>query len=201
MPLAFRYILVFLAGVICGAALLNSLASPDAGAPGEARNAVTTAVDLAPPQPAEAVPEKAVPDPLSTAIDEMVSGYETQSIPDAYRNSIGPIVRRPTFGEIYRKFESEPVDEPWAWAMEHGLNDFIAVHGPRSGEVFDFVQCRSSYCVVAGYKLDSMEASGASIISELTSQSWWQGGASAYSSSSSEQDRRRFVVLLPGYED
>ena len=196
-----RYTLVFLAGITCGAILTSIVIS----------RIENEALQTHPP--ADSVAEQTPPAETGDAHDSsnmvqapphVASQYDgdaSAKIPDNYRDTIGPASRQPTFAEQYQQFEAEPIDGSWAAAMENGLNNYTAVHGPASGEVFEFVQCRSSYCVVAGYKIEGDERTGASIIGDLARQPWWQGAASAYSSWGREDDQQRFVVLLPRYED
>jgi hypothetical protein len=117
-------------------------------------------------------------------------------IPEQYRQTIGPVIRVPAFGERFMAFEGEPVDVPWAQAMETGLNDFIAVQGPQSSSVVEFIQCRSTACVIAGYSIPNQEGLDASILGDLRKQSWWEGGRTSSTHLARDDGTRSFVILI-----
>ena len=127
--------------------------------------------------------------------------YDAPIIPESYRQTIGPVVRHISFGERYQEFEAEPIDISWAQAMEAGIHDFIANHGPKYGEVFEFVQCRSLSCVLAGYTIPGHEVQGASVIGTLSRQPWWQASRKASSTHSSAEGRTTFVTIIPRYDE
>lgn len=144
-----------------------------------------------------------IAEPTSTLTPRAIapSGQVKPEIPESYREIIGPVVQDISFGQRFRDFEAEPIDDSWAHAMEAGINNFVAVHGPGSGEVFEFVQCRSSNCVLAGYTIHGQEPHGASVIGELGRQPWWQGGQAASSTYGSGDNRTSFVVLIPRFDE
>ena len=127
--------------------------------------------------------------------------YDAPMIPESYRETIGPVVRSISFGERIQDFEAEPVDVSWAQAMEIGINDFIASHGPEYGEVFEFVQCRSSSCVLAGYTIPGYESQGASVIGTLRRQPWWQASGRASSTHRDGEGRISFVTIIRRYDE
>lgn len=197
-----RYLTCFIVGVICGVYFMSLNQSDEP---------ILSLAEEGPP-PAEAVATHPSESQASVgeAVDSTPSGPDvayfdelptTPTIPDAYRKALGPVVRHKSFGERYEEFEAEPIDGAWAQAMEYGINDFIAVHGPSSNEVFDFIQCRSSSCVLAGYTDLGREPNGASIIGDLSRQSWWQGGGRASSTNSVDGSRRTFVIFIARYND
>ena len=138
------------------------------------------------------------PSPKDHAAQESITIVDQRSpqIPEQYRQTIGPVVRPPTFGERFRAFEAEPVDVPWAQAMETGLNDFMAVQGPQSSSVIEFIQCRSTACVIAGYSIPTQEGLDASILGDLRKQSWWEGGHTSSTRLSRDDGSISFVILL-----
>lgn len=129
------------------------------------------------------------------------SSQSAPEIPESYRETIGPAVQHISFGERYRKFEAEPVDDSWAQAMEIGISDFVAIHGPESGEVFEFFQCRSSSCVLAGYKRPGQVTHDASVVGELSRQPWWQGSQKSSATYLDRDGRMSFVVLIPRFDE
>lgn len=207
------HILIFLAGLICGCALMALTASTvDLGrvvAPRSERADALPAPLLEDIEQGTNIQQHVdrsldtTTEQLSTPPPAPIARHEEVSleIPESYRATIGPVVQHISFGEKYRDFEAEPIDGSWAYAMESGISDFIAIHGPESGEVFEFVQCRSSNCVLAGYTLLGREPSGASVIGQLSRQPWWQGGQKASSTHNSGEDRTSFVVLIPRIDE
>ncbi len=207
------YALIFSAGVACGVAL-TVYKYPDNGpglSPGPSADVAELSAHEQPPED-EALSiangrqedrQEVISGALSTEVRTASATADLvhPEIPESYRATIGPVVQHVSFGEKYQDFEEEPIDEPWAIAMETGINDFIAIHGPASGEVFEFVQCRSSHCVLAGYTLAGQEPRGASVIGQLSDQPWWQGAREASSTYSSGNDRTSFVILIPRFED
>jgi hypothetical protein len=196
-----RYVLSFVAGMACGGFLVSVNKS---GVP-------TTVSDALPPEEVATVAlgqtdlegstyhANGSP-PSDRGAASLDVSIPAPVIPGSYRDTIGPIVAHKSYGEQYRDFEAEPIDGSWAQAMEIGINDFIAIHGPSSNEVFEFVQCRSSNCVLAGYKDPSQEPQGASIIGDLSRQPWWQGGGSASSTNTIKDGRRSFVIFISRYD-
>lgn len=83
--------------------------------------------------------------------------------------------RSPTFAERHEKFASEDRDESWAFAMEAGIQNFLAVHAPVSGIVIESVECRSESCEVSGYLSDDTDGINSAIFG-FTSEHWWDGG-------------------------
>lgn len=125
-----------------------------------------------------------------------IGNQSSPQIPEQYRQTIGPVVQPPTFGERFKAFEDEPVDVPWARAMETGLNDFIAVQGPQNSSVVEFIQCRSTACVIAGYSIPNQEGLDASILGDLRKQSWWEGGRTSSTHLGRDDGTRSFVIMI-----
>lgn len=208
-----NHILIFLAGLVCGGILTaitilavdpNELEIPPSD------RADTPAVRLSEEanvgqyyqrDPSDVLDTEAIASPKKAPAAITMSGQAIPEIPESYRETIGPAVEHISFGERFRDFEAEPIDESWAYAMEMGINDFVAAHGPESGEVFEFVQCRSSNCVLAGYTLHGQEPQGASVIGELGKQPWWQGGQEASSTFRGGEDRISFVIFIPRFTE
>ena len=197
-----RHAIPFAAGLICGGLLVSTFHAANQGS--------SSSVELVDEVPALEKPKPAVSvhvEEQSTQPNETVETATSAlkqsgvAIPESYRRTIGPVVQPPTFGERFKAFEAEPIDGPWAQAMEAGMNNFVAAHGPDYGSVIEFIQCRTSICVIAGYTIPNHEGLSASIIGELRKQSWWQGGNSSSSNLGSEDGRTSFVILIDRYVD
>ena len=213
MPRFLVYAMIFSAGAACGVAL--TVHRDPIGTPG------ATSVSPTEESEAQANVRPLEQSAYSSTVDDLEDTQDTVSgvpstetmadiatnnrlvpqIPGYYRATIGPVPQHVTFGERYRVFETESIDEPWAFAMEAGINDLIANHGPGSGEVVEFVQCRYSYCALAGYTHDGQEPRGASAIGQLSKQPWWQGSRAMFVNYTDENGRTSFVVLIPRFED
>ncbi len=195
-----RHAIPFAAGLICGGLLVSEFQTPVQRTSPNVKMAeeIPTLENQKIEFPIQSVE---VPTARNAEI-ESAPNTPTQSnstIPDWYRETIGPAVQPPTFGEKFKDFEAEPIDVPWAEAMEVGMNNFVAARGPDYGSVIEFIQCRTSKCVLAGYTIPNHEGLSASIIGELRRQSWWQGGGSSSSNLSTGDDRTSFVILIDRY--
>lgn len=117
-------------------------------------------------------------------------------LPSSYKEMIGPLeTRRPTFSERHQRFANEPRDEPWAAAMEAGINDYLATLGAERGMVFEYVECQTKTCEVAGYVVDEKYGSGG-VPDELLEQPWWQGGMARSSRHFDIGGVRYFVTII-----
>jgi len=125
--------------------------------------------------------------------DAVVEKLESKpKIPLMYRQAIGPVRRTYSFGESYILFETEPVDEAWAYGMEAGISDYLSRLGPDSGAVFEFVQCRSTACAIAGYVVEGGRDQTAMMVDRMRHEPWWDAGGTSKSIGGEEQ----FVILL-----
>jgi len=114
------------------------------------------------------------PDPLSEEPEIRM--------PSHYKEMIGPVrPRQVAFSERHANFASEPRNEPWAFAMETGINDFIAKLDPPLGLVVEYVECRARTCEIAGYRTGGDSDDGRAL-NHLVQQPWWQGGNAISSS-------------------
>lgn len=122
---------------------------------------------------------------------------EPARIPRIYREIIGPVYHLgPTLPELHAMFEREPRDETWAYAMEAGINDYIANRWAGDGTVVEYVECRSQHCEIAGYVHDGYENKSASILGAIRKEGWWQGGNSTHSTGGNIDGLNRFVIIL-----
>lgn len=99
-------------------------------------------------------------------------------LPMKYAEQIGVArSRRPSFSERHAQFAAEQRNESWAFAMEAGIQNFLAAHAADSGIVIESVECRSKSCEVAGYVSDESDGINSTIYG-FTSEHWWDGGNS-----------------------
>ncbi len=117
-------------------------------------------------------------------------------LPEAYRRFLGPPVPRLTFAERFALFESESIDESWALPMEAGMSNYIAAHGPEAGTVFEYVQCRSNWCVLAGYILPGHADQTSQLVSPMRNEIWWQGGNWISSHGGKIGENEAFVIMM-----
>ena len=131
---------------------------------------------------------------------EMPSPRLEMDIPEAYLRIVGSTRPHLSFGERVGQFQTEPRDEIWASAMEAGINSYVAASAPTAGAVFEYIQCRSTACILAGYVIDGKERQSASMLGELQSQGWWDGGNSSHSMGGTVGEQDAFVILFPRYD-
>ena len=121
-------------------------------------------------------------------------------IPSAYRDLVDPIPRhRPSPLEIHAIFEKEPRDETWAAAMEAGIRDHYARFGAAEKTVVEYVECRSKYCEIAGFREKDFSGVTGRVFSDMTKSGWWQadGGDNYISGHADGVDR--FVIIVTRY--
>ena len=91
-----------------------------------------------------------------------------------------PIPKKLTPSELYEGFLNDSRDEAWAYPMELGINQYIARRGGDFDAEFEFVECRSRYCTIAGVVYGGGQDTVNEFMAEMTQSGWWQinGGAS-----------------------
>lgn len=106
--------------------------------------------------------------------DIQQADFVTQEpMPRVYRDMIGPLTEQTAASEpydLYAAFAREGRDEPWAVAMESGIANWSAGRNPSAEAVIDYVECRSSFCVVAGHS--STGSTG--FLGTMRDEGWWQ---------------------------
>lgn len=144
----------------------------------------------APPETANAV---ALADSADSA---QVSHVE---IPAPYAKMIEPKPLPKTLAppELFERFAGDVRDDTWAYAMELGINQYIARRGSELESAFEFVECRSRYCTIAGVVYEGGQATVNEMLSEMTQSGWWQtyGGASTVGRTTDTE--YRFVSIFP----
>ena len=136
---------------------------------------------------------------LSAQDDPAPVHYDTD-FPEAYRSMVRPRVTGANLRAQFALFESEPRDEPWAQAMEAGMNTYLAAFGPDTGTVFEFVRCRSSLCVLAGYVVEGHKLQSSNMMGEMIKQGWWDGGHASQMTGRKVGEHDSFVIILPRYD-
>ena len=152
--------------------------------------------------PSKGTPRKSAVKPAPAEdLSDIRSTASTLVIPEIYRPAIGPANPPLTFGEEYELFSREAIDSVWAQPMENGINSYLATQGASSGFVFDFVQCRSTACVIAGYTVnDSADSDYQSIVKGMLNKGWWDAGSSLHYSGSEAGGRKIKVLMVPRYD-
>jgi len=102
--------------------------------------------------------------------------------------------------ELVARFAGEPRDESWAYTMELGINQHLTASTSLEGTVVEYVECRTTACVMAGYVQPGMEDSSQELIREMSATGWWQLSQATMSSSSNDDGTRRFVRIIPRTE-
>jgi hypothetical protein len=78
--------------------------------------------------------------------------------------------------------------------METGIADFFAAQGPELGIVFEYIECRSRTCEIAGYFVAGREGTGGYFY-KVTEQPWWQGGTATSSNGFDINGTEYFVTI------
>lgn len=145
----------------------------------------------------------AAPAETANAITPADSAGATQvshaQIPAPYAEMIEPKPLPKTLAppELFERFAGDVRDDTWAYAMELGINQYIARRGSELESAFEFVECRSRYCTIAGVVYEGGQATVNEMLSEMTQSGWWQtyGGASTVGRTTDTV--YRFVTIFP----
>ncbi len=121
-------------------------------------------------------------------------------LPPAYEDHIRPKQRQVSFADIHNLFKNEPRDEPWAAAMESGLNHYLANSGSGDWAVVEYVECRSRICEIAGYRTGT-DNHPKELVDEFVSSGIWHGKPSVHSKRFGEQNIKRFMIVISSYGD
>ena len=92
-------------------------------------------------------------------------------------------------------FAAEARDETWAYTMELGISQHAAVATPV-GTVIEYVECRASACMMAGYIQPGFEDGTGALIEEMRQTGWWQLGGETISLSRGQNGQSRFVSFM-----
>ena len=108
-----------------------------------------------------------------------------------------PLPERLTTQEMYRDFLNDPRDEAWAYPMEVGINQFIEDRGGKYSATFEYVQCTSRYCTIAGVVYGGGQPTVNEVMAEMTQRGWWQTFGGNNTVGSSTNNEYRFVSIFP----
>lgn len=192
---------IFIAGLIAGGIVTFSLGRDVTPPAVDTREAVSTsAPDLSEaPAAGQKTSESGSSDsPESTSqppSNPMPDDVKV-SLPESYRAIVGPPRRRLTFSERMAVFEAEYRDESWALPMEAGINNFVATHAPGAGTVIEHVECRSNWCIVAGYSLPGHDDQASQLLHQMREEYWWQGGNFTSTHGGTIGEHEAFVTMM-----
>lgn len=133
-------------------------------------------------------------------------------VPELYDTMLKPreLPKSLRTAELYERFMGDARDNAWADAMELGINQYIAERGSDLEVVFDFVECRSRYCVVAGVSYSQDRGPWNTFNPEMRNSGWWlaSGGDSTVGGTYGSETRFATVIsrersdtVRPGSED
>lgn len=124
------------------------------------------------------------------------------SIPNVYEEHIAERFSRPrvSFADIHKIFKNEARDEPWAVAMESGINHYLANSGTGEWAVVEYVECRSKICEIAGYTTDGDQKDSHELIGDFLASGLWAGDPITHSSSFGPTDQKRFITIISAYK-
>ncbi len=112
-----------------------------------------------------------------------------------------PLPEKLTTQEMYKEFVRDSRNESWAYPMELGINQYIAEKGGEFGATFEFVECKSRYCTIAGVVYGGGQPTVNDFMSEMTGRGWWQTYGGSNTVGSRTDDEYRFVSIFPRTPD
>lgn len=203
---------IYAVGVVIGISIMMALDSPVLNPDKTVGTATTSTVSelpeaLAITQPvttqnaAEMANNGLAPEAAGTALAGDASiGDNPVRIPSVYRDLVGPIPT-PTISNVEKleRFENEPRDEPWAFAMETGINNHIAEFGTVGGRVVEYVECRSQQCWIAGLIDKGHQGSTGRPLNDMRRSGWWQAEGGGDSITVNTNGLTRFVLIYRRY--
>jgi hypothetical protein len=135
-------------------------------------------------------------DMTSSSVQTALSTPEP--IPEVYLDMIGypeDSTPAPDRYDRYVAFARDVRDEPWAAAMEAGIANFAARLNQME-VVVEYIECRSLYCVIAGYSPTGSTAQ----LWDMRDTGWWQAaGAGADIVQSGRDGQADFVLFVERY--
>lgn len=142
-----------------------------------------------------------------TSCDDITPNIKEQAIatpepvPEVYRDIVGPLAEQtsgPEPYDLYVAFAHDVRDEPWAAAMEAGIANWSAGKHPSAEPVIDYVECRSSICVIAGHSSTGSRA----LLGSMRDEGWWQAeGAPMGVVYSGHDGSVEFLTFVTRYAD
>jgi len=209
-----RFLGIFVVGTAIGVSIMLVLEGPSTD-PAKAIDAITTSAKTRElPEPnAElravtldsidgTVGNGPTPGDLATALSADAAVVDSPiRIPSRYRDLVGPLPGdQPSSSELHALFENEPRDEPWAYAMETGINDHIATYGAGEATVVEYVECRSRFCEIGGFESGDNAGGFSSTYGDMRRSGWWQAeGGSNYILGGQAEGGSRFVIIISRY--
>ncbi len=112
-----------------------------------------------------------------------------------------PLPEKLTTQEMYKEFLEDSRDESWAYPMELGIGQYIAERGGDFGAAFEYVECRSRYCTIAGVVYGGGQPTVNEFMAEMTGSGWWQAYGGNNTVGSRTDDEYRFVSIFPRTPD
>jgi hypothetical protein len=126
-----------------------------------------------------------------------------RELPEAYAALVkpNPVPKKLTVQEMYKKFSNDARDEAWAYPMELGINQYMSERGNDFGVAFDFVECQSRHCTIAGVVYGGGQPEVNEFMTEMTQRGWWQTSGENHTVAFSTGDEYRFVSIFPRTPD
>jgi hypothetical protein len=148
----------------------------------------------------EQIDNRSQADSLSgtAANDRRQQTLQPSPVPEPYDTMLKPRELPATFStpELYERFRVELRDNAWADSMELGIKQYIAARGADLGLVFDFVECRSRYCVIAGVSYGQDHTPWNTYNPELRSSGWWLASGGDSTVGGTYGNETRFATII-----
>jgi hypothetical protein len=124
-------------------------------------------------------------------------------LPEIYSAMVKPrpLPEKLTVQELYEKFSDDTRDDSWAYPMELGINEHIAQHGNELGVAFEFVECKSRYCTIAGVAYEGSQSEVNKFVADMTQGGWWQTTGENHTAAFGTDTEYRFVSIFPRTND
>ncbi len=119
-------------------------------------------------------------------------------VPEPYDTMLKPraLPKKLRTTELYERFVAEPRDNSWADAMELGIQQYISDRGPELEMTFEYVECRSRYCVITGVSYGADNSPWNTYNHELGSSGWWLASGGASTVGGTFEDGTRFATVI-----
>ena len=206
---------LFAVGVVIGVSIALLFGKPHSGSDKVTDSAPTSSwinellesQDSAQPAVTDSNDEPHVAEPISEDESNVsVSGTTMVDnpvrIPSVYKALVGPIPPpRLDSAEVHALFAKEPRDEPWAYAMEAGINNHIANFGAGDGVVVEYVECRSRYCEIAGFTQEDNKHNFSYTLEDIRRSGWWQAAGGSHYFGGQHDGVDRFVIIVSRYNE
>ena len=140
------------------------------------------------------------PDALvnSSASEKRNPAHLQPVVPEPYETMLKPreLPKKFRTPELYDRFRVDVRDNSWADAMELGINQYVAERGSDLELVFDFVECRSRYCVVAGVSYSQDRGPWNTFNPEMSSSGWWAASGGNSTVGGTHGNETRFATVI-----